>query len=186
MPRNEKNPWGNAWTVQSTLLETEQQAQRMIDPFASRSWKIVNPRSTNRMGEPVGYKIMPMENAIPYLHDDSYAGQRARFAFKHLWVTKYEDGELFAAGDYPWQSPGGEGLPKYIAADDDIVDTDIVVWYTMGHTHVARLEDWPLMPNAKLSFWMKPVGFFDGNPAADLPKPAPSACHDPACHSPGG
>jgi primary-amine oxidase len=33
------------------------------------------------------------------------------------------------------------------------------------------------MPTSRVGFHLKPVGFFDGNPALDLP---PSA---PACHS---
>ena len=51
------------------------------------------------------------------------------------------------------------------------------VWYTFGAHHVTRPEDWPVMPVSTIGFHLKPVGFFDGNPALDMP---PSA---PACHS---
>ncbi len=33
------------------------------------------------------------------------------------------------------------------------------------------------MPTMKLGFHLKPEGFFDGNPALDLP-PSMPACHD--------
>src|SRR3712207_8902009 len=55
---------------------------------------------------------------------------------------------LHAAGDYPNQHPGGAGLPAYAAQDRPLEDTDIVLWYTIGAHHVARPEDWPVMPVA--------------------------------------
>ena len=52
------------------------------------------------------------------------------------------------------------------------MDTDVVLWHTFGLTHVVRPEDWPVMPVERTGFWLIPVGFFDRNPALDLP-PAP-------------
>jgi len=51
--------------------------------------------------------------------------------------------EKYAAGDYPYQAPDPQGLPAYIAADEPVTDTDIVVWYTLGAHHIVRPEDWP-------------------------------------------
>ena len=34
---------------------------------------------------------------------------------------------------------------------------------------LPRREDWPVMPTAKKSFELLPYGFFDRNPALDLP-----------------
>jgi len=42
---------------------------------------------------------------------------------------------------------------------------------------VVRPEDWPVMPCAYTGFHLKPVGFFDGNPALDLPPSPPKSCH---------
>jgi primary-amine oxidase len=53
-----------------------------------------------------------------------------------------------------------------------------VLWYTFGHHHVPRPEDWPVMPVATIGFSLKPVGFFDRNPALDVPPPAAhGTCH---------
>ena len=51
-----------------------------------------------------------------------------------------------------------------------------MLWYSFGAHHVVRPEDWPVMPVAHIGFKLKPVGFFDGNPALDMPVPA-SHCH---------
>jgi primary-amine oxidase len=49
---------------------------------------------------------------------------------------------------------------------------------------VPRPEDWPVMPVASLGFMLKPVGFFDRNPALDVP---PSVGHSAAhCRHHGG
>ena len=39
----------------------------------------------------------------------------------------------------------------------------------MGHTHIPRLEDYPVMPCAYLGFSLKLNGFFDENPVLDVP-----------------
>ena len=52
-------------------------------------------------------------------------------------------------------------------------DTDVVVWHTFGVTHVPRPEDWPVMPVEYCGFRLAPVGFFDRNPALDVPPAGP-------------
>ncbi len=85
-------------------------------------------------------------------------------------MTAYDPAERFAAGDYPNQHPGGDGLPRYAAADRPLEGTDVVLWYTFGAHHVVRPEDWPVMPVSQVGFKLKPTGFFDGNPALDMPR----------------
>lgn len=92
-------------------------------------------------------------------------------------MTAYDPAERYAAGDYPNQHPGGEGLPAYAAADRPLEDTDVVVWYTFGAHHVVRPEDWPVMPVSTIGFMLRPSGFFDGNPALDLPPSESAHCH---------
>jgi primary-amine oxidase len=180
-PMGAENPYGNAFFAQSTLLETEQAAQRIIDPLTARYWKVVNPSVHNRLGQSVGYKLVPGDNVLPFAHPESPILKRAGFMTKHLWVTPYAADEKYAAGDYPNQHPGGEGLPLWTAADRSIANTDIVVWYTFGHHHIPRPEDYPVMPTAYTGFMLKPVGFFDANPAIDVP---PMLQKDEHCHNP--
>ena len=178
-PLGPENPYGNAFFAKSTLLATESEAQQIIDPLACRYWKIVNPESRNFMGDPVSYKLMPGENALPFAHPESSIMKRSGFTQKHLWVTPYKQEEHYPAGDYPNQHSGGDGLPLWTQANRAIEDTDIVVWYTMNHNHIPRLEDWPVMPVATIGFTLKPAGFFDRNPALDVP--VSESHHDHAC-----
>ena len=169
---DEHNPYGNAFYAKSTLLPTEQAAQRVIDPMKGRYWKIVNPSKTNAMGYPTAYKLMPGENTLPLARPDASVIRRATYMTKHLWVTPYSPDEKFPAGDYPNQHPGDVGLPEWTQADRSVEDTDVVVWYTFAHSHSPRAEDWPVMPVGTIGFMLKPLNFFDENPANDVP-PSP-------------
>ncbi|MEM7113509.1 MAG: primary-amine oxidase [Chloroflexota bacterium] len=168
-PTGPTNPYGNAFYAKKTTFKTEQEAQRLIDPFAARTWSIINPNSSNKVGQSVGYKLMAGENCLPFAQPESWIAKRAGYMFKHLWVTPYQKDELFPGGRYPYQSPGGDGLPEWAAQNRPIENQDIVVWYVMGHNHLPRLEDWPVMPAAQIGFWLKPAGFFDKSPAMDVP-----------------
>jgi primary-amine oxidase len=168
------NPMGNAFRPVATKLARESDARRCVDPGRSRSWRITNPSSHNGLGQPVAYKLLPGPTPTLLAAPHSSVGQRAAFATANLWVTAYAPRELRAAGDYPNQSSGGDGLPAWTSADRSLDDTDVVLWYTFGVTHVPRPEDWPVMPVEYAGFSLIPFGFFDRNPALDVP--APAAC----------
>jgi primary-amine oxidase len=171
----ETNPWGNAFVTRSTLLETESAAQRLVDPFRARFWKIVSASSRNALGQARGYKLVPGTNTVPLYAPESGFGERTGFTRYHLWVTPFDPGERYATGDYPVQNAAAGGLPEWTRANRSIVGTDVVVWYTFVHHHVPRPEDWPVMPVATIGFALTPAGFFDRNPALDVP--APHRCH---------
>jgi primary-amine oxidase len=181
VPTGPDNPYGNAFTAQATLLETELGAQRLAAADKSRYWKIVNHDVRNAVGEPVAYKLVPAHATAPLLaQPDAAITSRAMFGTKHLWVTPFAADERRAAGDFPNQHPGGDGLPRWTAADRPVVDTDIVVWHTVGVTHFCRPEDFPVMPVEYTGFTLKPFGFFDRNPAIDLASSAEAEgghCH---------
>jgi len=180
------NPFENGFYAKSTLLEHELQARSRLNLETARFWKIVNNKRKNQVGESVAYKFMPGDNCIPFASKKAYWRQRAGFVESHFWVTPYRESEKFAGGDFPNQSQGGDGIIQWTAQNRSVKDTDIVVWYTMGHTHIPRPEDYPVMPAAYIGFLLKPLGFFNENPANDVP-PSPakaaasngkSCCHD--------
>jgi primary-amine oxidase len=177
LPWGPGNPRGNAWVARETVLATESEAQRSIEPRSARYWKIVNPTKRNSVGSPVAYKLVPGANAFPLFHQGSPQWERGGFVRNHLWVTAYDARERYAAGDYPNQQRGGDGLPAYVQQNRPLVGTDVVTWYTFGSNHVVRPEDWPVMPVDMLGFSLKPAGFFDGNPALDVPPPTAHCDH---------
>jgi primary-amine oxidase len=183
-PPGPENPHANAFRTRSTLLARESEAQRMVEPRAARFWRVVNPSSRNRLGRPTGYRLMPGENVPPFAAPEASVSRRAGFMTRHLWVTRYDPAERYAAGEYPNQHPGGAGLPAYAAADRPLDNTELVVWYTFGAHHVVRPEDWPVMPVVSLGFMWKPDGFFDRSPALDVPPSPPhhSSGDAPHCH----
>jgi primary-amine oxidase len=171
-PMGPDNPHGNAFYAEPTLLRTELEARRSHRYESARTWVVQNPNSKNRMGTPVGYKIHPSELAVPYWQPGSAVARRAGYLDHHLWVTPYDREENYPAGQFPNQNPGPDGLPVWTTRDRNIVNRDIVVWYNFGHHHIPRLEDWPLMPTAKLGFMLKPSNFFDIAACMDVPPPA--------------
>lgn len=175
-PQGDKNPYGGAYETRETLLSKEKDSQRVIDPFSGRYWKIVNQQVKNHMDHPVGYKLIPGHTTFPLALPESTIGKKAGFMYKHLWVTKNSDSEKYPAGDYPFQHPGGAGLPEWTKANRNIENEDVVLWYVFGTNHIPRTEDWPVMPVEKTGFHLKPSGFFARSPGIDV---APSK---PSCH----
>jgi primary-amine oxidase len=146
VPPGDDNPLGNAFVQKATLIDRESEGARFCDFARGRTWKVVNPEVRNRLGQPVAYALVPGPSQTMLAHPDSSVAKRAAFATRSLWVTRYNRDELHAAGDFPNQHPGGDGLPRYIAQDRPLENQDVVLWYTVGTTHIARPEDWPVMP----------------------------------------
>ena len=139
-------------------------------------WRIINPNMTNRLWQHLGYELRPGHSATSLLPPEDLSQRRAAFSASPLWVTAYDPKELYAAGPYPNQSRGGDGLPAYAARHRPVENTDIVLWATMGFPHLPRPEDWPVMPTQWHSLSLVPYGFFDRNPSADPPQQtAPAA-----------
>jgi primary-amine oxidase len=170
-PPGPDNPHGNGFFAVKTLLANEADASGLIDPLRGRSWLVVNPASLNAVGEPAGYRLVPGENVTPFAQPDSAFARRAGFAYQHVWVTPYSPRERYAAGEYPNQHAGGDGLPAWTRQRRSIENEDVVLWYTFGLHHLPRPEDWPVMPVHALGFTLEPFGFFDENPALDVAPP---------------
>jgi primary-amine oxidase len=168
-PVNETNPKGEAFSMTARPLRTEQEAQRMMNLGSSRKWKVVSTRVTNALGQLSGYALSPGENSTPYAAPGSAPRRKAGFINAHLWVTPYSPEEMFASGEYVNFNLNGEGLPKWTSADRIVEDRDVVIWYTLGVTHIPRAEDWPIMPVHPTGFRLTPAGFFSQNPAMDAP-----------------
>lgn len=171
------NPHGNAWVTRRTPVTHEAEGARDTSQATARFWKIESTTETGPTGAPTAYALMPGSTVPPMYSSDALFAPRSGFTEHTLWVTAHDPEQRFAAGDYPLQAPVGTGLPHYLDGDRPLEGSDVVVWYTFGAHHVVRPEDWPVMPVSTIGFMLRPTGFFDGNPALDLPPSGSAACH---------
>ena len=167
------DPYGLGLVIRNTPLRTEAEGKQDYNWDTQRAWKIVNSQVPNGLGIPVGYKLVPSAAFPPLLDPASPAYQRAEVIGHTLWVTPYHQDERWPCGDFPVQSEHDSGLAVWTTADRPIENTDVVLWYVFGIHHITRPEDWPVMPSDIVSFWLKPSGFFDRNPALDVPPSHP-------------
>jgi primary-amine oxidase len=176
LPIGPDNPHGLALVQRDTRLTNEHEGKQDYDWSTQRAWKVVNDNVTNGLGTPVGYKLVPGASFPPMMDPASPVMQRAEAIGHTLWVTPFHEEERWPCGEFVVQSERDRGLPVWTAQNRSIENTDVVLWYVFGVHHVTRPEEWPVMAVDQISFWLKPVGFFDRNPALDVP-PAPHHCH---------
>lgn len=187
VPMGPGNPHGNAFTNKTTVLRSESEGARLADATVARTWHIVNHDRKNRVGRSTGYVLYPEQSPVLLADDQSGIASRAAYTTKHLWVSAYDPEERYPAGDLVNQNPGDDGLPRYMAGNRTLEQADVVLWHTFGVTHFPRPEDWPVMPVDYVKFTLKPHGFFDQNPALNIPETTSKHCasdsaNDTACH----
>ncbi|KAI4134427.1 MAG: hypothetical protein LQ347_001528 [Umbilicaria vellea] len=168
MPRSALNPQGTGYVVTETVID--ESCGIDIDYDANRTFKIQNAGVRNPInGKPVGYKIHAPAFQKMLADPHSFHHKRAEFADHNLYVTRYRDGELYAGGKYTNQSRGGAGVRSWALRRDPVRDADLVVWIAFGINHIPRVEDFPVMPCEVIKVVLRPVNFFDRNPALDVP-----------------
>ncbi len=170
MPAGENNQFNNAIKMDETVFSHELDAQRDMNLGSSRKWAVINPSKINSLGSPTSYVLAPGENSVIYALPDSIPRKKATFLGHHIFVTDYNEAQMYAASDYPNQAKEDQGLNKWTEDNASIENKDIVVWYTIGVTHIPRPEEWPIMNVHKTGFKLVPAGFFTKNPALDVPK----------------
>ncbi|SDQ56693.1 primary-amine oxidase [Paraburkholderia fungorum] len=168
-PMGESNPYGNVFDTTKQVFRTESEAARLANGRTGRYWKVTNPNVKNAVGANPGYKLIVNDSPLMLADEKSKVRQRGGFATRHVWVTPFDPAERYASGDYPNQHSGGDGLPRYIEANRNIENEDLVLWHSFGHTHVCKPEDFPVMPVEYAGFMLKPNNFFSANPTMDLP-----------------
>lgn len=173
--RHVPSRFGNGFAAEETVLAVE--GFRDADITKARTWEISSATARNALEKPTAFAIETTNIAVPYSSPDFEPLLRAAFASHAFWVTKFKDEERYAAGDFPNQGRAGEGLMSFVSPPEALgASSDVVVWQTIGITHVPRPEDYPVMPTETIGFKIVPHGFFDRNPALDaqeLPRTRP-------------
>ncbi|PYI20636.1 hypothetical protein BO86DRAFT_78323 [Aspergillus japonicus CBS 114.51] len=169
LPEDDKNPYFVGYTTQQTVINKSTAAD--LDISRSRVFKIRNDSSINPITyKPVAYKLHAAPSQMLIQGKNSIGHQRAEFATRPIWVTKYRDEELYAAGEFTNQSHRADGVETWVKRNDPTEDEDVVLWHTFGLTHNPRIEDFPVMPMERISVMLRPDGFFTKNPALDVPQ----------------
>jgi primary-amine oxidase len=154
------NSKGRAFTVEQRVFGKEEDAERNIEPSSNRMWVVYNPAVKSPLGHPTGYEIEPAGNTISSLRPERF-GDDTSFIPRHFWATKYHPEELYAARKYPNQEPEGykDHLFEYAKNNESIYNEDVVLWYSLGFTHVTKPEDYPIMPAGKVAVSFSPRDF---------------------------
>jgi primary-amine oxidase len=163
-----QNRSGELFSMDERPLLTERAARADVSFASARSWRVANTRETNALGQFTGYSLVPT-SATPVFASPRAASVRTTGFVRHqLWVTPHTPDQQYAAGEFQSLARENDGLPTWSAANRSLRDTDVVLWYTLGITHIPRPEDWPYMPAHRGSFRLVPTSFFTRNPALDV------------------
>ncbi|WP_249674185.1 primary-amine oxidase [Pseudomonas abieticivorans] len=168
-------PRTSTMQTEEQVVSTEQQAAQKFDPATVRL--ISNTSKENKVGNKVSYQMIPYAGGThpvakgANFGKDEWLYHRLSFMDKQLWVTKYNPDERYPEGKYPNRSDKDTGLGQFTADNQSIENTDDVVWLTTGTTHIARAEEWPIMPTEWVHVLLKPWNFFDETPTLDLNAP---------------
>ncbi|KAL6650489.1 hypothetical protein ACP70R_009414 [Stipagrostis hirtigluma subsp. patula] len=146
------------------VARTEKDAQVRLKLYDPAEFHVVNPTKKTRVGNSVGYKIVPAGTAASLLDPEDPPQKRGAFTNNQIWVTPYNKSEEWAGGLFVYQSKGEDTLATWSERDRPIENKDLVVWYTLGFHHIPCQEDFPIMPTVSSSFDLKPVNFFESNP----------------------
>ncbi|CAJ1958897.1 unnamed protein product [Sphenostylis stenocarpa] len=151
------------------VAKTEKDAQIRLQLYDPSEFHVVNPLKKTRVGNPVGYKLVPGATAASLLDPEDPPQKRAAFTNNQIWVTPYNKTEQWAGGLFVYQSKGDDTLQLWSNRDRPIENKDIVLWYTIGFHHIPCQEDYPIMPTVSSSFDLKPANFFERNPILGVP-----------------
>lgn len=167
-------PRTSTMQTQTRTVNSEQQAAQKYDPSTIRLMSNLNKE--NRVGNPVSYQLIPYAGGThpvakgANFAKDEWLYNRLSFMDKQIWVTRYDPQEQFPEGRYPNRSDKDTGLGQFVDDNQNIANVDNVVWLTTGTTHVARAEEWPIMPTEWVYTLLKPWNFFDETPTLRKPE----------------
>lgn len=163
------NAKGESIEMRERAIGSESAATMDVSFAAVRSWRVANTHVRNSLGQFTGYTLVPGAVTPSFSQEFSLPRKAAGYIGHQFWASPHVTDELYAAGEFQNLGREGDGLPRWTAANRSLLDTDVVLWYTLGITHIPRPEDWPYMPIHRGGFKLVPTSFFARNPTLDVP-----------------
>ena len=178
VPMGPDNPYGNAFTPPDDPADHASPRRSATRRQRSgRVWHIVNP-TKHEPARPARRLRAASRGPADAAGRPDVVDRRARRVRHQAPVGHPVRPGRALPGRRLRQPAPGRRRPAGVrrAATGRIDGEDIVLWHTFGLTHFPRPEDWPVMPVDYAGFTLKPVGFFDRNPALDVPASTTSHC----------
>lgn len=107
-----KSPRKTYWKVVSETAKTESDANIKLGSI-SADLVVVNPNKRTKVGNHVGYRLIPGSVAGSLLSDEDFTQIRGGFTKYNVWVTPYDKSEKWAGGLYADQSRGDDTLATW-------------------------------------------------------------------------
>jgi primary-amine oxidase len=168
----ENSPRRSVWTVKNTPVKSEMEGRFRLSSMKPKAFHIMNTNEEGYLGYKPGYMLHHGSVAYgPFDFDNDPPMARNRYIEYSVWNTAYDPEERYAGGELAFGSDGSDGLAKWVEADRDLMNKDIVTWFTAGFHHVPRMEDWPVMSTEWKTVHIQPMNFFPHNPALTIRMP---------------
>ncbi|KZK75969.1 Primary amine oxidase precursor [Pseudovibrio sp. Ad13] len=169
-------PRRSLWTVKNTPVKSEMEGRFRLSSMKPKAFMVMNGNVDGYLGHKpaymlhhgsVSYAPFDFENDAPFV--------RNRYIEYSVWNTAYDPNERYAGGALAMGSDGSDGLAEWVKQDRQLMNKDVVTWFTAGFHHVPRLEDWPVMSTEWKTIHIQPMNFFPRNPALTIRLPDESS-----------
>jgi primary-amine oxidase len=134
------------------------------------AYLFLNQNITNTWGEYRAYRLMPGHHGTVSFANSTILKKNAQWYHHHVSVTLQKDTEPSSSAalnqNLPW-----DPLVDFdqFFNGEDLNQTDLVVWVTLGMNHFANSQDIPntVYPGTQSSFMLIPFNYFDREPASN-------------------
>lgn len=107
--KDHTSPRKSYWTVVSETAKTEADARLNLG-LKPYELQVVNANKKTKLGNKIGYRLLPGSVVHPLLVNDDYPQIRAAFTNYNVWVTPYNKSEKWVGGLFVDRSQGDDTL----------------------------------------------------------------------------